>query len=113
MAPRALHTPQVASAHLAVSQPFIICHYICIGKNRAWAELRLVIARMVWVFDTARGGKRLDWAKLKTLMTIQKDPIMVQIKIREGMDEIRRSFRVQLEVQFTDSSFSGLMKGPR
>ncbi|TGO70657.1 hypothetical protein BELL_0689g00010 [Botrytis elliptica] len=76
--------------HFSVSQPFSVGHSNCIGKNLAWAELRLVITRLLWAFDVAESGQRLDWTKLKTLMIIQKEPIMVKIKIREGIDGLRK-----------------------
>ncbi|TGO50025.1 hypothetical protein BOTNAR_0408g00010 [Botryotinia narcissicola] len=77
--------------HLSVSQPFSIGHSNYLGKNLAWVEIRLVIARLLWAFDVAETGKRLDWTKLKTLMIIQKEPIMLSIKIREGISELRKA----------------------
>ncbi|KAF7898121.1 hypothetical protein EAF00_004567 [Botryotinia globosa] len=55
------------------------------------AEIRLVIATLLWAFDVAETGKRLDWTKLKMLMIIQKEPIMLSIKIREGIGELRKT----------------------
>ncbi|KAF7861417.1 hypothetical protein EAF04_007982 [Stromatinia cepivora] len=88
--PAGIQPSQFDNDHLSVSQPFSIGHSNCIGKNLAWAEIRLVITRLLWVFDVAESGKRLDWTKLKTLMIIQKEPIMVKIKLREGIDRLRK-----------------------
>ncbi|THV48773.1 hypothetical protein BGAL_0228g00070 [Botrytis galanthina] len=65
-------------------QPFSIGHSNCI-------EIWLVIARLLWAFDVAETEKRLDWTKLKTLMIIQKESIMLSIKIREGINELSKT----------------------
>ncbi|KAF7920591.1 uncharacterized protein EAE97_011484 [Botrytis byssoidea] len=89
--PTGIRPYEFENDHLSVSQPFSIGHSNCICKSLAWAEIRLVIARLLWAFDVAETGKRLDWTKLKTLMIIQKEPIMLSIKIREGIGELRKA----------------------
>ncbi|CAG8977557.1 hypothetical protein HYALB_00012996, partial [Hymenoscyphus albidus] len=57
----------------------------CLGKNLAWAELRLILARMIWNFDIeiacdADGNaKLLDWTKQKTWVLVEKEPLEVKL----------------------------------
>ena len=75
------------SDHLAVSNPFSTGHSSCLGKGLAWAEMRIFLSRLLWVFDIVEAeGQRLDWTTLKTLMIVQKQPVMIRIKLREGME---------------------------
>lgn len=48
------------------------------------AEMRIVIARVVWAFGLWEEGERLDWTGLKTLMIIQKEPVFIRLVGREG-----------------------------
>ena len=75
-----------ASDHLSASNPFSVGPTSCIGRNLAWAEMRIVLARLLWAFDIAdEEGKGLDWESLKTLMIVQKEPLELRIKRREGV----------------------------
>ncbi|KAJ8067524.1 hypothetical protein OCU04_004867 [Sclerotinia nivalis] len=49
--PAGIQPSQFDNDHLFVSQPFSMVHSNCIGKNLAWAEIRLVITRLLWIFD--------------------------------------------------------------
>ena len=75
----------IINHHPAAIQPFGMGPRRCIGKELAWAEMLLVVARMVWNFDIsiADPSKPLDWMKLKTFMLVQREPIMVRLKVRE------------------------------
>jgi cytochrome P450 len=58
----------------------------CIGKNVAYHEMRLVIARFVQTFDaTLPKGFDVDNFKknVKDCFVMVKDPILVNVKIRE------------------------------
>lgn len=54
------------------------------GRHLAWAELRIFLTRFLWTFDLEADGIPLDWTKLKTYVIIQKEPVMVRLKVREG-----------------------------
>ena len=48
--------------------------------------MRIFLARLLWAFDVAEEeGRGLDWESLKILMTIQKEPLELRIKLREGV----------------------------
>lgn len=75
------------SDHLYSSNPFSLGHSGCLGKNLAWAEMRIFMARLLWAFDLEEEeGKRVDWTKLKTLVIVQKEPVEVRIKVRKGVE---------------------------
>lgn len=46
----------------------------------------LIVARIVWNFDISMAdpSKPLDWRKLKTFILVQRKPVMVRLKVREG-----------------------------
>lgn len=48
-------------------------------------EMQLVLARMMWNFDITAvdESKILDWNKLETQLLVQKQPVIVKLKIRE------------------------------
>ena len=48
-------------------------------------EMQLILARMMWNFDiTAEDeSKILDWSKLETQLLVQKQPVMVRLKLRD------------------------------
>ena len=65
-------------------QPFSFGPRNCIGKNLAYAELRLILARVIWNFDLAmpRGLLQKDgdyWAKQRAYVLVEKEPLVVQL----------------------------------
>ena len=75
-----------AADHLSASNPFGLGPRSCIGRNLTWAEMRIILARLLWVFDIAEEeDKGLDRESLKTLMIVQKEPLELRIKLREGV----------------------------
>ena len=64
---------------LASVQAFSVGSWSCIGKNLAYAELRTIIAKLVWNFDmsVAQGGRDVDWTKQKTYVLMEKQPFDV------------------------------------
>ncbi|KAI0838521.1 cytochrome P450 [Hypoxylon sp. FL0890] len=68
-------------------QPFSVGPWSCLGQNLAWAEMRLILAKLIWTFDF-EAGKGLDWESLKTFLLVEKKPIEVKMKVREGLPSI-------------------------
>lgn len=64
-------------------KPFGLGTRSCLGKFVALAELRVVLARLVWNFDLSIApGKQINWMDLKTYIVVQKEPIKIMIKAR-------------------------------
>ena len=63
------------------SQPFSIGPRGCIGRTLAYAEMRLVLARVLFEFDLELMKSSESWLEnLKCFHLWQKDPLMVTLK---------------------------------
>ena len=63
------------------SQPFNIGPRGCIGRNLAYAEMRIVLARVLFEFDLELMESSKSWLEnLKNFTLWQKDPLMVKLK---------------------------------
>lgn len=68
--------------------PFSLGPRSCLGQHLAWAELRLVLAKLLWTFDfdlPQDRAKRLDWEDLRTFLLVEKKPIYVDMKLRSEL----------------------------
>ncbi|KAL9586169.1 MAG: hypothetical protein Q9212_001090 [Teloschistes hypoglaucus] len=45
------------------SQPFLLGPRSCIGRNFAYMEMNLLLAKMLWTYDLELVNKKLDWLK--------------------------------------------------
>jgi cytochrome P450 len=54
------------------------------GEHLAWAEMRLILARLLWAFDVKVTGKQLRWEELRTFLLVEKRDININIKCRKG-----------------------------
>ncbi|RHZ53905.1 cytochrome P450 [Aspergillus thermomutatus] len=67
-----------------IFQPFSVGGRNCIGQNLAWAEMRLILARVLYNFDIEQAGGR-DWMEKKSYLLWEKDPLLIRVKAaREG-----------------------------
>ena len=68
-----------------VLQPFSAGPRNCIGKNLAYSEMKLILARVVWNFDleisdqALRNGQK-DWLDQDVYTLWKKSPLMVKVK---------------------------------
>ncbi|KAI4592833.1 hypothetical protein KJ359_010386 [Pestalotiopsis sp. 9143b] len=63
-----------------VMQPFSVGPRNCIGRNLAYAEMRLIMARMVWNFDLHLHDDSKDWADQSKLYILwDKGPLNVYL----------------------------------
>ncbi|KAF7532891.1 hypothetical protein G7054_g7546 [Neopestalotiopsis clavispora] len=64
-------------------QPFSVGPRNCMGQHIAWAEMRLIMSKLLWTFDfQASQGEQLQWEDLRTFLLVEKRPINVDYKLR-------------------------------
>lgn len=64
-------------------QPFSTGPREWLGQNLAWAEMRLVLAYLIWEFDIGPGlGPWLRWESLRTFLLVEKKPLLLQLNSR-------------------------------
>ncbi|OCK74435.1 benzoate 4-monooxygenase cytochrome P450 [Lepidopterella palustris CBS 459.81] len=73
-----------ASDQKAAHMPFSYGPRNCIGKNLAWAEMRLLLARLLWEFDIGICEESKNWEVQKTYMLWEKPPLIVKLTPRSG-----------------------------
>ncbi|KAI0876236.1 averantin oxidoreductase [Hypoxylon argillaceum] len=61
------------------SQPFSYGPRNCLGRNLAYAEIKLVLARLVWQFDVGNATEG-DWMDQRVFMVWEKAPLMVRLR---------------------------------
>ena len=63
------------------SQPFNIGPRGCLGRNLAYAEMRIILARVLFEFDLELMESSKSWlGDLKNFLLWEKDPLMVKLK---------------------------------
>ncbi len=65
-------------------KPFITGPNTCLGMSLAWAEMRLVLAKLVWNFDLKAPRdweKWVKWEELKTKLLSEKRPVRVVVRL--------------------------------
>ncbi|KAF2710683.1 putative RNA polymerase II mediator complex component Srb8 [Pleomassaria siparia CBS 279.74] len=68
---------------LSASQPFNLGPTSCIGKPLAWAEIRLVVAKVIWCFNVSMTeGRPFNWDTLKMMMVVEKEPLWLRLQRR-------------------------------
>lgn len=72
-------------------QPFSHGPRNCIGKNLAYAEMRLIMARMAWNFEFELMPQSYDWTEGQKVFTVfQKPPLSMKLHLadRKGSGEL-------------------------
>lgn len=64
-----------ANDKLDVVNPFLVGPRNCIGQNLAYAEMRLILARLVWGFDFAMGEGGRAWLGQRNYLFWEKGPL--------------------------------------
>jgi len=68
-------------------QPFSFGPRNCIGRNLAYMEMRLILARLVWGFDLELCEESQGWAeRQKVFILWDKGPLWVKLRCREGQE---------------------------
>lgn len=67
-------------------QPFSLGPRNCIGLHLAYAEMRIILARLIWNFDMELCEESKNWADgMKVFMIYQRAPLMVKLtKVARG-----------------------------
>ncbi|KAL3420963.1 Isotrichodermin C-15 hydroxylase 11 [Phlyctema vagabunda] len=68
--------------HLESCEPFSLGPKNCIGKNLAWLELRLILARVLYAFDLELLDSDWDPEQQKVYLLWQKPPLNVRLTPR-------------------------------
>ncbi|RYP69226.1 hypothetical protein DL771_006194 [Monosporascus sp. 5C6A] len=77
---RFLGDPRYEGDRLDAMQPFSTGPRNCIGKNLAYAEMRLILAKIVWNFDMALDNDSKDWLNnQKCYILWAKPPLNVRL----------------------------------
>ncbi|CZR68230.1 related to cytochrome P450 CYP3/CYP5/CYP6/CYP9 subfamilies [Phialocephala subalpina] len=64
-----------------VLQPFSVGPRNCIGRNLAYTEMRVILAKMIWNFDMELCEESREWNKgQKVFLVYDKPPLMVKLK---------------------------------
>lgn len=76
-----LYNPKYESDNKAVFKPFAAGPRDCIGKNLAYAEMRLVVARLLWNFDMEAVPGQDDWiSNQRVFIVAEKGDYQVKLK---------------------------------
>ncbi|KIA75568.1 cytochrome P450 [Aspergillus ustus] len=68
-------------------QPFAVGPRACLGINLAWAEMRLILAKLVFAFDFSPiEGRSVRWEELRTYLLVERKAIDVRIALRDGRE---------------------------
>ncbi|MCJ1381728.1 hypothetical protein MMC17_004839 [Xylographa soralifera] len=70
--------PRYSEDKKEVSQPFSIGPRNCVGQNLAMAEVRLIVARILWRFDL-RCHLKDEWMNQPTYLLWEKKPLLVEL----------------------------------
>lgn len=70
--------PQFQDDKRDASQPFHIGPRNCIGRNLAYVEMKVIIARLVWHFDIENATEG-DWLDQKVYIVWEKSPLWVKL----------------------------------
>nr|XP_001393034.2 cytochrome P450 [Aspergillus niger CBS 513.88] len=63
-------------------QPFSMGPQSCLGQHLAWAEMRLILTKLLVNFDfEAVEGKQLRWEELRTFLLVEKRPLEVRVRL--------------------------------
>ena len=85
------YDPKFVNDNRAAFQPFVVGPRNCIGRNLAYAEMRLLVSRLLWGFDLslATGAEAVDgkahgdsgdWIDQKVTMLWQKKELWITAK---------------------------------
>ncbi|KAH8674201.1 cytochrome P450 [Xylariales sp. PMI_506] len=81
---RFLGDPEFADDKLDMLQPFSVGPRNCIGRNLAYAEMRLILARIIYNFDMELVDGKEDWLDQEIYFFWKKPPLRVFLRPVKG-----------------------------
>ncbi|KAI1774013.1 cytochrome P450 [Hypoxylon cercidicola] len=66
--------PRFSNDRLDAAQPFLLGHRGCIGQTLAYAEMRLILARIVYAFDLRLSDESRDWISVQKNYVLWEKP---------------------------------------
>jgi cytochrome P450 len=60
-------------------QPFSYGPRNCVGRNLAYMEMRIILARLIWNFDLELSEESENWANQKVFLLYEKPPLIVKL----------------------------------
>jgi averantin hydroxylase len=76
---RFLGDPQFEKDNFAALLPFSLGPRNCIGRNLAYAEMRLILAKVLYNFDLELDDRVGDWMDQKVFVLWEKHPLWVKV----------------------------------
>ncbi|KAF8249206.1 putative cytochrome P450, partial [Wilcoxina mikolae CBS 423.85] len=68
------------------SRPFLLGTRVCLGRNLAYLEMRVILAKMLWVYDMELKNEKLDWIAESDCHVFWKKPeLRVNFTRRDGI----------------------------
>ncbi|KAF9875733.1 cytochrome p450 [Colletotrichum karsti] len=78
---RFLEDPEYASDKREALQPFHVGPRNCLGRNLAYVEMRIMLARLIWNFDLLLADDSQDWMEKQMIYVLwAKGPLNVYLK---------------------------------
>ncbi|KHN94126.1 cytochrome P450 ClCP1 [Metarhizium album ARSEF 1941] len=84
---RFLGDPKFANDNRKILQPFHVGPRNCIGRNLAYAEMRLILARVVYNFDMKLASESSGWLNQRAFTLWEKNPLMVYLTPRTDKEK--------------------------
>jgi hypothetical protein len=61
---------------------------MCVKQNLAFAEMRSIMARLIWHFDMELQPDSLNWDQQKVYVLWDKPPLNVRLTARERTEKV-------------------------
>ncbi|KAJ5672847.1 hypothetical protein N7507_001974 [Penicillium longicatenatum] len=61
-------------------QPFSLGPRACIGRNLAYAEMRLILCKMLWHFDLSLHPRTNDWDIARSYIVWENNPLLINLR---------------------------------
>ncbi|KJZ74404.1 hypothetical protein HIM_06214 [Hirsutella minnesotensis 3608] len=79
---RFLDSKSFAQDDRTALQPFGVGHRACVGRNLAFAEVKVVLTKLLFTFDLAATPSSGNWMDQKIYITWQKPDLVASLKLR-------------------------------